>query len=66
MTDTLGRKVYKLLLTYQSLFSFRCRETGNPAACLSTFYWRGWNQPQVRLRAIALVRARNEKKTGEI
>jgi hypothetical protein len=42
---------------------WRDRESGRMSLDL---YWRGWNQSQVRLRAIALARARNEKKTGEI
>ena len=38
---------------------WRDRESGRMSLDL---YWRGWNQLQIRLRAIALARARNEKK----
>jgi hypothetical protein len=70
MTDTLGIKVQKLpsakavLVPITIQFEmWRDRESGRMSLDL---YWRGWNQPQFRLRAIALARARNEKKTGEI
>ena len=70
MTDTLGRKDHKLPIVRAVLGPisipfemWRDRESGRMSLDL---YWRGWNQLSNKVRAIALVRARNEKKEVKI